>query len=302
VALPAVIPPAIIGPGALLHDAVDGVISGSVFGILAMGVVVIYRTTRTLNLAQGGMATLGAFAFIVLREHNVPTPVAAITVVLLGALIGAVIGGLIAWPLRRATPTTKLVASLGILLVVQSLVAMTFGNVPRTAPALLSGGSVSLLGVRVSVDGLVVIAVCAVTAFGMSRLFSGTRLGLHMRAVAADPEAAALQGVRVWRVTMASWMLGVAIALGAGVLIGPVVLVVAPFLLTLIALQALAATLVGHIDSLRGALIGGLVLGELVTFAQVSLPTLPGNADLAIVLFILVVLLRRRGGLAVERA
>ena len=295
--------PALIGPAQLAHDALDGLVSGAVFGVLAMGVVVIYRTTRTLNLAQGGMATLGAFAFIVLRDHGVPTLVAALAVVALGALIGAGIGSAIAWPLRRATPVTKLVASLGILLVVQSLVAMAFGNVPRTAPALVSGDSVSLLGVRVSADGLVVLAVCALTAFAVSALFSRTRLGLHMRAVAADPEAAALQGVRVWRITVASWVLGVAIALGAGVLIGPVVLVVAPFLLTLIALQALGATLVGSIDSLKGALLGGLILGELVTGAQVVLPTLPGNSDLAIVVFILAVLLLRRGGAAVvERA
>jgi branched-chain amino acid transport system permease protein len=284
-------------------DAVLGLIQGAVYGLLAMGVVAIYRTTRTLNLAQGGMATLGAFSYIALREHRVPTLVAVVTVVALGAAIGLGIGQLIGWPLRRASPTVKLVSSLGVLLVVQSLVGIIFGNVPRSAPPLVSPDSISVLGITVPQDGLVVLAVAALATFLLNRLLTSTRLGLHMRAVAADPEVAALQGVNVRLVTVGSWMLGVSIALGGGILLGPVIRTVAPFLLTLIALQALGATLLGRIDSLSGALIGGLILGELVTFAQEFFPGTQGNGDIAVFVFILaVLLLQRRGGLVVERA
>ena len=284
-------------------DAVLGLIQGAVYGLLAMGVVAIYRTTRTLNLAQGGMATLGAFTYIALREHGVPTIVAVITVVALGAAIGMGIGQLIGWPLRRASSTVKLVSSLGVLLVVQSLVAIIFGDVPRSAPALVSPDSLSVLGITVPRDGLVVLGIAAVSALALNRLFTSTRLGLHMRAVAADPEVAALQGVNVRLVTVGSWTLGVAIALGGGILLGPVIRTVAPFLLTLIALQALGATLVGRIDSLSGAMVGGLILGELVTYSQELFPTTQGNGDIAVFLFILaVLLLQRRGGLVVERA
>jgi branched-chain amino acid transport system permease protein len=284
-------------------DAVLGLIQGAVYGLLAMGVVAIYRTTRTLNLAQGGMATLGAFTYIALRERGVPTPVAVVTVVALGAAAGLGIGQLVGWPLRRANPTVKLVSSLGVLLVVQSLVGIIFGNVPRSAPPLVSPDSVTALGITVPVDGLVVLAVAAASAVLLNRLFTSTRVGLHMRAVAADPEVAALQGVNVRLVTVGSWMLGVAIALGGGILLGPVIRTVAPFLLTLIALQALGATLLGRIDSLSGALAGGLILGELVTFAQELFPGTQGNGDIAVFLFILaVLLLQRRGGLVVERA
>jgi branched-chain amino acid transport system permease protein len=284
-------------------DAVLGLIQGAVYGLLAMGVVAIYRTTRTLNLAQGGMATLGAFSYIALREHNVNTLLAVVIVVALGAAIGLGIGQLIGWPLRRASPTVKLVSSLGVLLVVQSLVGIIFGNVPRSAPPLVSPDSISLLGITVPRDGLVVLGVAAVVTFGLNRLLVSTRLGLHMRAVAADPEVAALQGVNVRLVIVGSWMLGVAIALGGGILLGPVIRTVAPFLLTLIALQALGATLLGRIDSLMGALVGGLILGELVTYAQEFFPGTQGNGDIAVFLFILAVLmLQRRGGLVVERA
>lgn len=284
-------------------DAVLGLIQGAVYGLLAMGVVVIYRTTRTLNLAQGGMATLGAFTYIALRERGVPTPVAVVAVVAIGAAAGLGIGQLIGWPLRRANATVKLVSSLGVLLVVQSLVGIIFGNVPRSAPPLVSPDSITALGITVPVDGLVVLAVAAASATLLHRLLTSTRLGLHMRAVAADPEVAALQGVNVRLVTAGSWMLGVAIALGGGILLGPVLRTVAPFLLTLIALQALGATLLGRIDSLSGALAGGLILGELVTFAQELFPGTQGTGDIAVFLFILaVLLLQRRGGLVVERA
>jgi branched-subunit amino acid ABC-type transport system permease component len=298
-----VIPVAAASVSTYATDAVLGLIQGSVYGLLAMGVVAIYRTTRTLNLAQGGMATLGAFTYIALREHGVPTIVAVITVVALGAAVGMGIGQLIGWPLRRASATVKLVSSLGVLLVVQSLVAIIFGDVPRSAPPLVSPDSLSLLGITVPRDGLVVLGITALSAYGLNRLFTSTRLGLHMRAVAADPEVAALQGVNVRLVTVGSWTLGVAIALGGGILLGPVIRTVAPFLLTLIALQALGATLVGRIDSLSGAMVGGLLLGELVTYSQEFFPTTQGNGDIAVFLFILaVLLLQRRGGLVVERA
>jgi branched-chain amino acid transport system permease protein len=301
-ALPAVIPVA-ASASTYATDAVLGLIQGAVYGLLAMGIVAIYRTTRTLNLAQGGMATLGAFTYIALRGHGVPALPAVAAVVALGAAIGLGIGQLIGWPLRRASPTVKLVSSLGVLLVVQSLVAILFGDVPRSAPPLVSPDSVSLLGITVPRDGLVVLGITGIAALLLARLLSSTRLGLHMRAVAADPGVAALQGVDVRRVSVVSWMLGVAIALGGGILLGPVIRTVAPFLLTLIALQALGATLLGRIESLGGALLGGLVLGELVTFAQELFPSTQGNGDIAVFLFILAVLLvQGRGGLMVERA
>ena len=268
-----------------------------------MGVVTIYRTTRTLNLAQGGMATLGAFSYIALREHQVPTPIAVVIVLGLGAAIGMGIGQFVGWPLRNASPTVKLVASLGIMLLVQSLLGIIFGNVPRPALPLVSADSSSFLGIKVSRDGLLVLGISLLTVFLLNRLFTATRVGLHMRAVAADPEVAALQGVNVRLITIGSWTLGVTIALGAGILLGPIVQVVAPFLLTLIALQALGATLIGRIESLGGALVGGLILGELVTFAQEFFPTTQGNQDIAIFLFIVAVLLTQRSGsLVVERA
>ena len=286
-----------------IRDALDGVITGSVFAVLAMGVVVIYRTTRTVNLAQGGMATLGAFTYITLREHSVPTLIAVAVVLTLGVAIGAGIGEFIAWPLRRATPTVKMVATLGLLLVIQSLTSILFGNALRDSPVLVTSASVSILGVKLAADGLIVLAIATASALLIGRLFQSSRLGLYMRAVAVDPEAAALQGVNVRLIIVVSWALGAGLALGAGMLLGPVIQVVAPFLLTLIALQALAATLVGRLESLTGALIGGLVLGEVLAFTQEFLPDFEGGGDVAILAFVLVVLLtQRQGAIVVERA
>src|SRR4030081_1386416 len=110
-----------IDPALYASTVIDGAITGSIFALLAMGIVAVYRTTRTLNLAQGGMATMGAYLFITLREHSVPTLLALPIVVAVGASVGLGLGQLIGWPLRRASATVKLVASLGILLVVQSV-------------------------------------------------------------------------------------------------------------------------------------------------------------------------------------
>ena len=277
---------------------IDGAISGAIYALLAVGIVAVYRTTRTLNLAQGGMATMGAYLFIALRERGVPTVLALPIVVLIGAAVGLGIGQVIGWPLRRVSPTVKLVASLGILLVVQSVSAMSFGVSSRPSPPLVSRHIIDIGGVTVVSDGLVVLVIAAATALLLNRLFVTTRLGLQMRAVAVDPIAAALQGIDVRFVTVASWTLGAVLAFGAGALLGPILVDVQPYLLTLIALQALSATLVGRLDSLTGALVGGLIVGEVVTFAQFWFPETSGNTSIALFGFVLLLLLvQRRGAL-----
>ena len=275
-------------------DAVDGLVVGAVFAVLAMGVVAIHRTTRTLNLAQGGMATLGALLWIALRDHGVAAPIALLTVFAAGALLGAVVGLGVGWPLRRASPATRMVASLGVLLLVQGVVAMTFGQVQRVSPPLVSGGSASVLGVRVGIDGLVVLGVAGLVAAGVHLLFERTAIGMAMRAVAEDAEAASLMGVGVRGITVLAWAVGVALALGGGALLGPTVQVIGPFLLTAVALQALGATLVGGIESLRGAVVGGFLLGELDTQLQVTTPSRQGSGYLAVFVFIVAVLALRR--------
>ena len=298
-ALPAVTAVPVASATVYLTDAADGLITGAVFGILAMGVVTIHRTTRTLNLAQGGMATLGALLWITLRDHDVPLVVAVPAVVATGAVAGALIGVLLGWPLRSAPPATKLVAGVGLLLVTQSAVTLLFGNTSRPAPPIVSGGSVAIDGVHVGVDGLVALAAALGIAVLLRGLFNRTQLGLYMRAVAIDPQAAELQGVNVRLVIAASWAVGVGLALGGGVLLGPALQVVAPLLLTLVALQAIGATLVGDVESLPAALLGGLIIGELVTFAQELFPDLVGGGDIAVLLLVLgaVVLRNRRPAL-----
>src|SRR5260221_429837 len=121
---------------------------------------------------------------------------------------------------------------------------------------------------------------------------------LAMGIVAVDPVAAALQGIDVRFVTVASWTIGAVLAFGAGALLGPILVDVQPYLLTLIALQALSATLVGRLDSLTGALIGGLIVGEVVTFSQFWFPQTSGNNSIALFGFVLLLLLiQRRGAL-----
>jgi ABC-type branched-subunit amino acid transport system permease subunit len=287
-----------IDPGLYASTLIDGAITGSIFALLAMGIVAVYRTTRTLNLAQGGMATMGAYLFITLREHSVPTLLALPVVVAVGAAVGLGVGQLIGWPLRRASATVKLVASLGILLVVQSVSAMSFGVQSRPSPPLVSRHIIDVAGVTVVTDGLVVLVIAAAVALLLNRLFVRTRLGLQMRAVAVDPIAAALQGIDVRFVTVASWTVGAVLAFGAGALLGPILVDVQPYLLTLIALQALSATLVGRLDSLTGALIGGLIVGEVVTFSQFWFPQTSGNNSIALFGFVLLLLLiQRRGAL-----
>jgi branched-chain amino acid transport system permease protein len=283
--------------------AVDGVVLGAVFALLAMGVVTIYRTTRTLNLAQGGLATLGGSLFVSLRQNGVPTVPALLATIGAGVVVGLVIGEVVGWPIRNATPTTKLVASLGVLLLVQSAVSIVFGDTPRPVPALASRHVVEVFGARILVDEIVVVGAAVAIAIALERVFNATRVGLQMRCVALDTEASALQGINVHVVTLLSWMLGVGVAFGAGVFLSDVFSEVAPLTLTLVLLQALAATLLGRIESLVMAAVGGVILAELVLFMQHFFLDITGISDLTVFGFVVVILLSQRAGFAVaERA
>ena len=247
----------------LLPFVVIGLVSGSVYGLAAMGLVLTYKTTGVFNFAHGAVATGAAYLFFELQSRNgLAWPLALLITIVLVAGAGAPVMEALGQRLRRVPVATQVVATVGLLLAIQGIVVAVFGASAMSFPAYLSERTVRLPGVYLGVNQIVVFAVAAVLAVGLFVFFRRSRAGLSMQAVVDNPDLVGLSGTSPVRVRTIAWAVGLATAALSGVLLGPSVGLNAP-LLTLLVVQAFGAAAVGGFSSLPLVYGGGLVLGVL---------------------------------------
>lgn len=239
--------------------AVSGAGQGAVYGLVAMGFVIVYSVTGIVNLAQGQLAVIAAFTGISLTSHGVPLLLAMAIAVGAVALLGGAIEVLVIRPARGASPVRYLMITLGLLLALQGVCLLVWGaQAQRLEP--LTAGSVEIGGVGVSKQtlwtGLVVVSIVA----GLHLYLTRTRTGTAFRATSQQPVAARLVGVSTQRVFLQAFVLGGLVSAVAGLMVSPIQLTTWDGGLTLGLKGFVAASLAGLV-SLPGALIGGIVLG-----------------------------------------
>ena len=266
---------------------------GGIYAISALGIVTIYRGSRMLNLAHGGIALWGAHLFIQLRdEQGLHGGAAAALALAAAAVFGAVLYLVAFRPLRERTELTKLVASLGALVALQSLAVREMGTASRLVRSSLPNDPVTVLGATVGRDRLILFGLGVGVAGALALWSRRSRFALATLAQARHEEAAASLGYSPVLLGSANWALGSALAALAGILIAPLAghgvrgafVVVVP---------ALAAGLIGRFESYGLAVVGGLLLG--VAEAQVTrYVTMPGWSTAAPLLVVVVFLLVRR--------
>jgi branched-chain amino acid transport system permease protein len=274
-----------------------GVREGAIYAGLALALVIIYRSSRVINFAQGEMATFTTFICWSLMNHGLSFW-AAFPIVLAIAFAGGVaIETTIIRPVANAPVITIVIVTLGLALLLNGLMSLIWGGANRQFEGPFSTRTIDVGGVPISVQdiGIVVVSIVLVIVLGL--FFRYTKLGLALRAAALNPDSSRLVGVRV------SWMLalgwGIAAVLGAvaGMMIAPVVFL-DPNMMQTILLYAFAAAILGGLDSPVGAVVGGLLLGVTMTLLGRYVEFVGSTLKLPTALFlILVVLLVRPAGL-----
>jgi branched-subunit amino acid ABC-type transport system permease component len=272
-----------------------------VLAALAIGLVLTFRASGVVNFAHAATGTYLAFVFFELRQHgdlvlpvlglparihlvDRPTVATALLVtVVLAALLGLLIYGLIFRPLRTAPPLARIVASLGLLLYLQEMVRLRFGGGGGSAlfqiGDLLPTGAVRVLGVAVPTNRFVLAALAMATALVLAAVFRYTRFGLTTRAAAENERGAVLTGISPDRVAAVNWMVATVLAGVAVILIGSVTKQLDVVTTSLLVVPALAAALVGGMSSFVLTACAGLAIGmvqaALTHFATVEqwLPT-----------------------------
>ena len=274
------------------QQVVAGLASGGIYASLALALVLIYRSTGVINFAQGEMATFATYIAWTLIDHGLSFWPAFFLTLGCAFVGGVAIERVVIRPVENRPVVTVVIVTIGLLILVNGLTSWIWGGAVRKFPSPFSTRPIHVAGVAFSIQDLGIIAVCLASVAALGAFFRFTKLGLGLRAAALNPSASRLVGVRV------SWMLalgwGLAAALGAvsGMMVAPVVFL-EPNMMQGILLYALAAAVLGGIESPLGAVVGGLTLGVLLNLLGTYVPSLSGEmrlvAGLAVILAVLLV-------------
>lgn len=282
------------------QNLVLGLVNGGIYGLLAVGIVLVYRGSRVLNFAQGEIGTLALFvAWYLSTERRLPWIVGAVGAVGTATVVGLAFERLIVRKMANASRVAVAVATVGLLLTLLALGFRIFGESPRSVPPPIRGLGISIAGVIVSPTQILSLLVTVAVGCGLAFLLQRTDFGLAVLAAADDPTAVRLVGVPLARVSAFTWGTGAAVSALAVLLIQPSIGSFTPGFASELFVKALAAALVGGLASLPGAFVGGLVVGLLDSHVIAATLTseVPGLPIVAIFGLILIVLLFRPGGI-----
>lgn len=278
--------------GDLLQFTIAGLSQGAVYALVAMGFVAVFSVSGVINLAQGEFAALGGLVALSGVGAGLPLPLALVVALLVVGLVAVLMQRLAIAPVRRMTTLVSIILTLGVSTALKALMLLLYGPQGRGLPP-LPGPDLVVGGVSVRAQELWILGVTAVVAVAVTVFYDRTMLGKALRACAEQPVAARLVGISP--VAAATVAFAVAGLLGAvaGVLASPIQLTQWDSGL-LLGLKGFVAATLGGLVSIRGAVLGGLVLGVLESLVAGYVDS--GYRDAVAFVLLIVVLVARPGG------
>jgi branched-chain amino acid transport system permease protein len=261
--------------GFFLEVLVAGLAVGVMYSLVAIGFVLIYKTSGVLNFAQGAMLLFAALTFVSLHEKGVSFALALLITLVIMIALGIAIERLVLRPMAGQPPITLFMVTLGLSYVIEGGAELIWGTQVHGLDLGIQDTPLQIAGVLVSRFDLFCAAVAAVMVALLAVLFRYTRTGLAFRAAAEDPYAALNTGLRLTRIWAAVWATAGIVALVAGLLWGSRTGV--QFSLSLVVLKSLPVLVLGGFDSIAGAIVGGLIIGATENLAEVYLGSYVGG-------------------------
>ncbi|MEU5909484.1 branched-chain amino acid ABC transporter permease [Micromonospora sp. NPDC047527] len=275
---------------------IDGLSRGAVYAAFALALVLIWRAARVVNFAQGAMAVAAAYVAYTVSTATGSYWLGFVVAIVAGLLLGALVDRVVMRHVDHASPLNPVIVALGLVLLIQAVLGMVYGNEFRPAEAPFSRSALTVGGVAVlSPYDLFVFATIGVVVSALAWMFARTPVGLRMRAAAFAPEVSRLLGVNVGGMLTLGWALASGVGALAAMLVIPTELGLHPHAMDLVFVSAFTAAVVGGLDSPPGAVVGGLVVGLLLSY--VSGYAGSDLTPLAVLVLLLAVLLVRPGGL-----
>ncbi|WP_455922610.1 branched-chain amino acid ABC transporter permease [Pseudomonas putida] len=258
-----------------LEVLIGGLLAGVMYSLVAIGFVLIYKASGVFNFAQGAMVLFAALTFVSLLERGVPFWLAFVLTLASMVLLALAIEKCVLRPLVNRPPITLFMATLGLATILEGLAQVLWGAQVHGLDLGIADEPLEFHGLLISAFDLFAAGTAAVLVVVLSLLFTHTRIGLSLRAVADDPLAALAVGIRLPRVWVVVWSVAGFVGLVAGLLWGARLGV--QFSLSLVVLKALPVLIIGGFSSISGAIIGGLIIGAAEKVAEIYLGPIIGS-------------------------
>ena len=248
-----------------LQLTVSGLSNGMVYALAAVGFVVIYKASDVINFAQGELLLFGAYlSFSMIAQVGLPWSVGVTATLVLAVGLGLLIERIALRPLIGEPVISMIMVTIGLSSVLRSLVNAVWGARPRTFPAFLPSGEVTVGSAVLGMDRLIVIPTAAVVLGLLGLFFRYTRDGIAMRAIADDQQAALSMGISIKRVIGVAWALACVSAALGGIMLGNIVGVSQN--ISAVGLRVFPVVILGGLDSIGGAVVAGVIIGLLETY------------------------------------
>lgn len=280
----------------VLQVILSGVSQGCIYGLIALGFVLIYKATETVTFAQGELMMLGAFTALASTTYlGWSFSGAVVTAIIVMALLGWMIERVFIHPVLGEPAFTIVMLSIGIGYVARGLVTMIpdIGTETHTLPVPYADANFNLGGLVLGATQLIVMLATALLCGALYLMFKYTRIGIAMQAVSQNQLAAYYMGIPVKRLNSLVWALAAVIATIAGILLAPITFVHVN--MGFIGLKAFPAAVVGGFGSLPGAVVGGIIIGVVESLSGFWLPE--GFKDVAAYVVVLLMLVIKPNGL-----
>lgn len=274
----------------ILQYLINGISIGAVYAIIALGYTMVYGIAKMLNFAHGDVIMVGAYiSFCVTNYLGMPAVVSVLAAVLVCTVLGIVIEGLAYKPLRGTPSLAVLITAIGVSYFLQNAAQLIWSSSPKNFTSIISMKPIHLFDNQIVITGevLLTVVVSALVMAGLNLFTAKTRTGKAMRAVSEDRAAAQLMGINVNRTISTTFAIGSALAAVAGVLLCSTVPTLMPTTGSMPGIRAFTAAVFGGIGSIPGAMLGGILLGIIETFAKAYISTQFSDAIVFSVLIII---------------
>ena len=273
-----------------LNNLITGISLGSVYAIIALGYTMVYGIAKMLNFAHGDIIMVGAYViFFATGSFGLNPIIGILLAVVVCTILGVVIEGLAYKPLRQASSLAVLITAIGVSYFLQNAALLLWSANPKVFTSVIPEGSLSIGGVNITYVSLVTVLACIVIMLALTWFTSKTKMGKAMRACSEDKAAAQLMGINVNRTISMTFAIGSALAAIASALLFSSYKNLIPTSGSLPGIKAFTAAVFGGIGSIPGAMLGGILLGIIETFAKVINTNISDAVVFAVLIIVLLV-------------
>jgi branched-chain amino acid transport system permease protein len=274
----------------------SGLTNGAIYALVALGFVLIFKSTGVINFAQGEFLLIGAFvAFSLIGQFGIFWPLGVVLTLIIGVIVAVVVERLVLRPMIGEPIISVIMVTIGLSSIIKAIVGAIYGPDPQPFPAFLPKTPVEILGATVTADRLWALGIAVVMLGSFNLFFRRSNVGIAMRAVADDQQAAMSMGISIRTIFAAAWSIAAITAGIGGIMTANTVGV--DLNLSLLGLRVFPVVILGGLDSLPGAIVGGVIIGLLEQYAGAYLPASLAAGSVVPFIALIVILMVRPYGL-----